>query len=347
MSEVYEREERRAKKLAVVRGLLAKADSTTHEGEAQVFRDRADVLMAKYAIEEFEVQQDDDLDHRRPEPESRPVDITWYWQHSQATSLLSLMMDVARHCRCVIVIWVPAERTSGGMNMRTGQRTPDKLELPVVGMPSDLDYFDMLFTHLMLQLEKGLEPKPDPDKSMEENLAIMKEAGMKWQRIADLLAQAGQLPQHEVGGPVHRLGLSSIYTRFCDRTGRKRLRVSPGVYQRSWSEGFVMAVNEKFRRQRRFREEKPTDAKYAPGMDKGMQLALRDITEVVRAKAEELYPKEPASGKARRSRGRIDKRKRDYGAQSQGMAAGARADISGAKGREGVEGGRKGLPSGS
>jgi hypothetical protein len=68
MATVYDTEERRAKKLAQVRMLLAKADSTKFPDEADTFRAKADELMAQYAIEAFEVTGHDD-EHRRPEPD--------------------------------------------------------------------------------------------------------------------------------------------------------------------------------------------------------------------------------------------------------------------------------------
>lgn len=336
LHQIYDTEERRAKKLGHVRELLTHASRAATPGEADVFQAKADEMMAKYAIESFEVQGHSDT-HRRPDPVSRPVDITFYWDHSHGTDLFMLMFSVARHNRCTIVNWVPAER-EGGLDARTGERSPARYTIPVVGFPADLDYFDMLFTHLMLQMEQNLEPKPDPKKSMEENLAMMKEAGMKWQRIADLLAEAGQLPNHTPGGPVHRLGLSSVYTRFCEQTGRKRLRVTPSVYQRSFVEGFLAVVDDRFRKQRQLKDEKPTDAKYAPGMDKGASLVLRDIAVVVREKAEELFPKPARRGRGRR--GRIDTRKRDGSATAAGMEAGAKADLSGAKPRDRVSGKR-------
>jgi hypothetical protein len=278
--------------------------------------------MAQYAIEAFEVTGHDD-EHRRPEPTSRGIDISWYWDSERSEELWELAVLLANRCRVQLVYWRPS------YNSRTGKR-----ELPVVGMPADLDYFDMLFTHLWQQMNKGLEPKPDTDKPMIENLVAMKEAGMKWERIGELLVAAGQLTHYDRNMGVR---FTKLYTDYCDEHDRPRLRTSPKTYQRNFAQGFVGALAAKFREERQLANRAD---RYAPGMDTGSALALRDIKQVATDKAHEMFGRPPSS----RSRGgSVDNRKYDPTAHATGREAGRRADTSGVSSKRGVSGPRKEL----
>ena len=172
------------KKLEQVRALLAKAASTEFEGEAAVFRAKADELMANYAIEQWQLDAADEADANRKgrDPERRDVNIEWYFepQYRHVYADMWIMFgSVARHCRCKVVWW-------GGGGHIDGNRT-----VPVLGLPSDLDYFDLLFTHLQLQLFKQIQPSPEPGDTCIEALVRMKEAGMKWEAIGTKLIAAG------------------------------------------------------------------------------------------------------------------------------------------------------------
>jgi Protein of unknown function (DUF2786) len=289
--------ETNAKMLERVRALLAKADSSEFPGEADAFRKKADDLMTQYTIEQWQIDAATQGANKRPEPEHRKYDISWYGQNPHRDYLWMLMQDVALHCRIVLVYW----RYGGD-------------SIPIVGLPSDIDYFDMLFTHLMLQMGANLEPKPDPEAPIIENLVRLKESGMKWERIGELLINIGQLETYNRNVGVRFTGL---YSRYCKDTGREQLRTSPAVYQRSYAIGFVNEVRARFKEMDQNKEKKGT----------GMELALRDIREVVAKAAIMEFGAPRQTGKA------VSKNyRRDEAAYRQGVVAGRRADISSSAG---------------
>lgn len=281
------------KMLERVRALLAKADSTNFPEEADAFRAKADELMTAYAIEQWMIDEAQAGVNARPKPESRDIDTSWYWTNSRKDELWSLFHGLARHCRCKVIYW-------------RGYNTT-----PVIGLPSDLDYFDMLFTHLMLQMAKGLEPKPDPARSMIDNLIRMKEAGMKWARIGELLYDIGQLDEPYTRNTGVRF--TKLYADACREQGRPQLRVAPSVYQRSYAMGFVNEVKTRLRNQAKLTEEKTS------GNDKA--LALRDIKHVIDELADEMYGKPP------RSRAVSRDVRTDMNAYQTGVSAGRDADL--------------------
>src|SRR5580765_2541614 len=220
--------------LEKVRALLAKAASTTFPAEADSFRAKADELMTKHAIEQWEI---DRAQTRATHIAIRKdLDINWYWEtrdRELASLLWSLCSTVMYHCRVETVI--------GKADYRAGK-------LPIVGMPSDVSYSDILFTHLMNQVIDQMDPRPKGGDTLESALARMKEAGMKWKDIYQRLVDAGL--QEDWGpwtsGIASKCNYAGKYTRFCETTNRKRLRVSPAVHRRSFIYGFNDTMNQRF-----------------------------------------------------------------------------------------------------
>lgn len=162
-------EDRRAGLLKKIRGLLDTADSyesTGNSAAAQTYREKADSLIAIHTINEFELMVAGDP-NRRYKPESRdyeygnfPVEIR--------QELIGLFGSLARHC-----------------GVRLGLYRYDKAVL--VGYPEDMDYLDLLFTSVRLHMSSNVRPSVNPNLSYEENLATLKECGMKWRDIYLLL----------------------------------------------------------------------------------------------------------------------------------------------------------------
>lgn len=307
-------ESRRADILRKVRALIAKADSTTFEGEAQVFRAKADELMVAYAIEAFEVQPGED----KPKAIRRDFNIDWYWDSPFRSQLWSLFNRLAHHCRCVVV---GAEYTRWA-------------GLPVIGMPADLDYFDFLITSLQLQMSKRLEPQVLPELTYDENLAMLKEAGLKWERVGELFRQAGvPSPADRLTGKAMNVAFREQYKAICKRENRQPLRANPETYSRNFADGFVAKVTERLRQMRAANEAAAGD---------GKSLVLRDIRITVQEEMYNLFPHlrphaancrceacQAANKPVRYSR---ENRKVDHAAREAGMRAGAEADISAAAG---------------
>jgi len=295
---------KRAKMLERVRALLAKADSTNFEGEADVFRAKADELMTKFAIEEWQLEA---TKQGRPEPEARQFNFDWYVASPVKHQLYTMFSSLSKHCRCIVATGTWSNYGSNAIQ--------------VVGLPSDLDYFDMLFTHLALQMGKSLEPKPDPDKTMIENLVMMKEAGMKWSRIGELLYSIDQLEQ-----PYTRntgVKFTKLYSDYCRLNNRPQLRVSPIVYQRSYAQGFVKIVTERIAAMRKAQEDREAGERFMSG-DNSMALVLVDIRQQVEDYAYDLLGKKGVKGR------QVSRSMTVNGAAlGRGREAGKRANISG------------------
>lgn len=128
--------------LSLVRALLAKAESTTFEGEAEAFTAKAQELIARHAIDHAM------LHHgvRGDAPTARRVHL----EDPYADAKSSLLAVVARANRCETVY------------------TPDYAFSTLLGFEEDLDLVDLLFTSLLAQstnamLAAGRRPGPSTD----------------------------------------------------------------------------------------------------------------------------------------------------------------------------------------
>lgn len=309
--------DKKDKKLEQVRALLAKAASSEFEGEAAAFRAKADELMANYAIEQWQLDAADENDARRAgrDPERRDVNIEWYFapQYRHVyTAMRDMFHHVAAHCRCKVVWW------KGGGNQ-------NEAKVPILGLPSDLDYFDLLFTHLQLQLFNGIQPSPEAGDTYIEALVRMKEAGMKWEAIGTKLIAAGLMD----GEYTRNVGVrfTKEYTTYCEETGRDRKYINPKTYQRSFCEGFAAQINHRLREQK--------DEQKAKG-GSGMELAVIDIKKKLEETATDLF------GKAPRGTAISTNSSHDAAGMAAGHAAGRSANISGDP-QSGLGGNRKAL----
>lgn len=291
--------DKKDKMLEKVRALLAKADDTEFEGEAEVFRTKADELMTAYAIEQWQVDAAQEGVNASREPERRDVDISWYWGDNYKhinRYLFTMFSNVAEHCRCKVVWWNPV---AGG-------------KVPVLGLPADLDYFDMLFTHLYMQMGAGLTPSIDKGESYIDALVKLKESGMKWEAIGERLIKAGLME-----GPYERkvgVRFTKEYTDHCDETGRERKYINPKTYQRSFAEGFMLQVGARLKVQKDDQAEKGGT---------GMEVALRDIKQMLDDEAFDQFGRP-------RGRGTVStEHARDASGFASGSTAGREANISG------------------
>lgn len=127
--------------LGRVRGLLAKAESTSFPDEAEAYSAKAQELMARYSIDHALLAgQDDDPD--------KPVGVrvTIEAPYAETKALLLQVVAEANLCRSV---W------SGHLGFTT-----------VFGFPSDLEIVEMLFTSLLVQgttamVREGSTVRPD------------------------------------------------------------------------------------------------------------------------------------------------------------------------------------------
>ncbi len=121
-----------AKVLERVRALLAKAESTTFEAEAQALTAKAHELMTRHSLEHALVARRGD-ERSRPQVHRFCIDDPY----ADARSFLLAVIADASRCRAVLL---------GGVQMVT-----------VVGFPSDLAAVDVLYTSLLVQAQTALD----------------------------------------------------------------------------------------------------------------------------------------------------------------------------------------------
>jgi hypothetical protein len=121
-----------AKVLERVRALLAKAESSTFEAEAQAFTAKAHELMTRHALEHALVA-------RGPGDTDRPVARRLCIDDPYAEAKSHLLAVIAQACRSTAVLL-------GGLQMVT-----------LVGFASDLAEVDVLFTSLLVQAQSALD----------------------------------------------------------------------------------------------------------------------------------------------------------------------------------------------
>jgi hypothetical protein len=288
--------------LRKIRAILDKANNTNFGEERDAFLQKADDLMLKYAIEEAELELLKPA-HEREKPEVRTIDICSA-DSPIRDALVNMGSSIARHAR--------------GKPVFTGLSSPRKYKLPikmkVVGFPSDLDYVEMLFTSLMIQMSGDLEPKPDPLLSYPENLAMLKDSGLKWERIHELLENGGITNR----GPWERrvgVKFTADYRKFCEDTGHERNMTSPITYQKNFTAGFASRIASRLEEIRKVQDQHKEQGSQA--------LVLFDRKGEVDDAFRKEFPSVSNVAPART--------KYDDAARRKGGVAGSRADLGGSK----------------
>lgn len=235
-----------------VTALLAKADSTTFSEERDSLVKKADELMTIYAINSFE------LEFGKPKSERRKAELREINYGSVGNSELDAVLSdifyaMAEHVRCKL----------GWYGWRSSK---------VVGYPEDLDWLEMLFLNVRLHLATQLEPKPDRNLRFVDNVAMLKEAGLKWERIYAMLwpvfpdefPQSHKIKKYdyerneyvtlEVPTPPEgfwerKIGVkfTKIYTDHCKAEDRERTYSNPDVYRRNFTQAYGAHIVKRLR----------------------------------------------------------------------------------------------------
>jgi Protein of unknown function (DUF2786) len=160
------------KVLEQVRKLVERAEhESTPKAEAAACRERADSLMQKYLIEEWQLRGSAPQGLK---PTKIRVDIG-----AGSSPLLqetaTLAGIIADFCKCSSV-WM------SGSGWGSAQRQE---YCTVYGYESDLRYFELLFTTLYLHMSGAMFPKPDSAKTTGENVSVLRKAGYNWVQVAE------------------------------------------------------------------------------------------------------------------------------------------------------------------
>jgi hypothetical protein len=184
----------------------------------------------------------------------------------------SLGNAVAEHTRCR-VIWL-----CGSEYYNQTDR------LAVFGFQADVEYFNVLYTTLFLHMSGIFFPKPDPAKSLDENVMQLRRMGMNWLQMAEVYGY------HKVVAPEFYFGMEpgkeywynkvtgdlktnfqigGYFKRVCHRAYRNAgipLLAIPSVdsrraeragYRASVASGYVGRVTERLRAARGDRSAEP------------------------------------------------------------------------------------------
>jgi hypothetical protein len=215
-----------------IRNLLAKADATQDEfpGEAALFREKAEELMARHRVAEEDLIASDATALlpivKKITITSRSSEFTqshhslWYW--------------TAEHC-----------------GVQYGARyTRDGIEVTAVGYESDIRYAETLYQNAWLTMSSRLEPKVDPKESDPENIYRLRSAGLARNRVAQLLWDS---PMGKDGHADHAK-VGRLYAMACAERGEDPAVAGRGlnkeVYRSKYADSFVARYMDRLRASR-------------------------------------------------------------------------------------------------
>lgn len=295
--------EKKADILRKVRFLMDKASrDSTPPGEVEACHHQADKLMTRYAIDAWMVEGG--ADESAKMPELLWFDYEWFRKSPFKTQLSWMFGEVAKHCRCKPVM---SKLKNEYVNDQPTYR------VPVVGLSTDLQWFDLLFTSIMLFMIEKVDPQAKPSLSVDENMARMREAGLPWGIALNRLVRGGVVPSIAAEGfggygdePAwddqyrydgrgqEKLFFSkdtymktiTSYRNWCARTGHPQSKVSQVTFRRNFANGFAAEVNERLRRMSGESQE-AYDKDHEAG---SMSLAVRDIAKIVQETVYNLFP---------------------------------------------------------
>lgn len=310
--------------LQKVQKLIDKALSTTFEAEKQALLAKADELMVKYSIDQLHL-----LDPNRPntasykgasEPELREI---WYFGDSYTQtdvsadlmdSLSTLFWHLAHHLHVRIGYY-------GWRNSK------------VVGYPADLDFLQMMFLSVKLDMASKLDPEVNPAIPWEDNLAAFKHAGYKWERMHSKLQRH---PNYKFKDQpwTRPIGVqfTAVYRKWIEAHPEAvRNKSNPKQWRESFIMGYVYEIRERLAAMRRATMEG----------NPNLPALVDNKKSLVEQKFLELFPPPPkvettGTVKTKAVRQRTYKGPNiDYTAFGAGRTAAATADLSGANAKVG------------
>jgi hypothetical protein len=212
-----------------IRGLLAKAESTTFEAEAVAFTSKAQELMTRHAIDDAML-----ADRARGEQGELvairlPIDAPY----ADAKSLL--LQTVAENGRCRSIFHADVALST------------------VVGFPTDVAGVEMLFTSLLLQAQTALAeaarlapPRARARRPSYRSAFLLAYANRIDERLQEINAAVYAHVESEQGGsflPVLRSRSAIVDAFIADRFETVSSRVRGGYDLAGWAGGSVAADN--------------------------------------------------------------------------------------------------------
>jgi hypothetical protein len=195
-------------------------------------------------------------------------------------------------------------------NRRNPETDKTETGFQMIGFEADLEYFDLLFTSVLLDFVDKLRPRYNPNRTRIENIVVLKECGYKWEKICAEMGVICTKP--------NALKIYSEYKKFCEATGRPQHKAMPKTFQRSFGMGYASTVRQRL-------ADMSVAAQRSGGS--GTELALRDIKVVVADAVKDLFPNWKGHGSSVKV-SRARQYKIDGNAVGHGRTAGSRVDLS-------------------
>lgn len=312
--------------LAKIQAMLNKAEGTDNPAEREAYLEKADQLMQKYSIDAAMLADAKRLAGGKAETPEKVVFEFMPADDKLGNQWYNLIIAVAEHYDCQFFGW-----TSGNGYL--------------VGFPSNIEMVGVVYTSLRLQALQKLDPKPNKDLEFDENVWILHEAGIKWRNIAHLMNQAYHEAK-ELGVVIDSKWEVVPWEVDADGKGKKdggrlirackrwckvisepyRAVSSPITFQRSYAQGFLNEVRDRFARLRKYKADQIASTS-------GAELVLFDRNKAVKDMMDEL--KKLLGHKD----GKSHRQRLDTEAYYRGREDGRTADI----GQDRMGGGRKAI----
>jgi hypothetical protein len=231
--------------LSKVRKLIAVAeDPNTDPKVATSYREMADALMLKHAVDETQAEAS-----RPAEQRTRPIIITVeIGGDSDIIGYFGSLCDmVARHCRCRALLYTA---------WRDGVWVAK-----VYGFESDARYFELLYTTIRLHMLGVLIPRIDRNSSLSENCYRLHNAGYNWLEIARMygwskvgLREGTEMWRDSEGNDKTKFHVGGIYKRAYYQATKERgeqpTKISAGgtaTYRKSAAYGYTSRLTQRLR----------------------------------------------------------------------------------------------------
>lgn len=252
--------EKLAKVMKLINDLLARADHpNTPVAEADMSRERAEILMFRYKVEEASLDAES-----KAKMGIKPRKVEWTIStlgNEFATQYGSMAAYVVNHVGAYAVRgWGRGD--NNGWNV-----------YEVYGFESDLAYGEMLWNSIRIAFKSQLEPKLDPSLSEMENVYRMRNAGMERIRIAMVM---GFGDTGSATGKVTRL-----FKKACAAKGENSaVLLGKGnnvkTFRRSYADSFAEEMWSRLLRLRTARGQNSHEIVLANRMDEIMELLYTD-----------------------------------------------------------------------
>ena len=292
--------------LRKVKGLLDKANSTKNEHEQEAFFKKAEELMRKHTIEMFMLEALDDSKGREPELRNIKFPLVQY-DHDFNDNLYALFSTIAIHI---------------GVRVAPATAQKDRMQRLCVGWTQDLDFLEILFTSLYVDIVANMSPTWDEDLDEGANLHAFKSAGFTWKDIWQKRLAALELEYYDHPWErKHGVRWTNVYKKWAEANGIDRQASSSlRWYRRDFGSGYVNKISERFREIRKTRE----------GETEEVGLVLVDRKNVLDEFFEEQFPPPPPIDPSLLKNYKPAKtryRNMNGGAYRAGQAQGSRANL--------------------